>query len=408
MTPTSENEENPGLLKLDLFCRGARLDSSIDPENDSRGIRRTRAGLGSGIDVILPRGLWVNIPLQEKFCSDSPYLLAKQGSAFLLTRDGQTICQLKLPRKPAFYNRQTSNGIEMTRVGVMQGSYLGIFPTRLCDHWSCAPRRNCQFCSVGLNLGTNEETEKSVDDVVETVRAAQKDEKITFVHFNTGHYAGDTYLDELEPYIEAVKRRTGLLIGVQTPPHPDLSRYDRLRRLGVNNLSFCFELYNPDELRRYCPGKAEEVGLKRYLDAIEYCAGRFDTVNGEIIAGLEPVENTLRAIDWMTSVGAIPTVCVFRPLIGTDLEDHPPPEMQELVPVFARVYRKCIEHQLPIGIAPNVEVAMIIKPIESRFFVPLSERSLYAEAKLRLKKKVFAALFAAKTMFYHSRNAIGN
>ena len=40
--------------------------------------------------------------------------------------------------------------------------------------------------------------------------------------------------------------------------------------------------------------------------------------NGEIIAGLEPPEDSIRAIDWITSVGAIPTVCVFRPLIGTE------------------------------------------------------------------------------------------
>ena len=65
--------------------------------------------------------------------------------------------------------------------------------------------------------------------------------------------------------------------------------------------------------------------------------------NGEIIAGLEPPESSIAAIDWITSVGAIPTVCVFRPLIGTDLEDAEPPKTEEMVPVFRRLYEACME-----------------------------------------------------------------
>ena len=44
--------------------------------------------------------------------------------------------------------------------------------------------------------------------------------------FNTGHLEGEAYLDILEPYVVRIKRETGLLVGVQTPPHHDLRRYD--------------------------------------------------------------------------------------------------------------------------------------------------------------------------------------
>ena len=76
--------------------------------------------------------------------------------------------------------------------------------------------------------------------------------------------------------------------------------------------------------------------------------------NGEIIAGLEPPESSIRAIDWITSVGAIPTVCVFRPLAGTDYADVPPPEDRAtMVPVFRRLYEACMERGLPIGVRPE-------------------------------------------------------
>ena len=88
--------------------------------------------------------------------------------------------------------------------------------------------------------------------------------------------------------------------------------------------------------------------------------------NGEIIAGLEPPESSIAAIDWITSVGAIPTVCVFRPLAGTDFSDVPPPQTEPLVPVFRRLYEACMERGLPIGVAPNIHVSLVLLPDECR------------------------------------------
>jgi hypothetical protein len=93
-------------------------------------------------------------------------------------------------------------------------------------------------------------------------------------------------------------------------------------------------------------------------------------VNGEIIAGLEPPESSIRAIDWITSVGAIPTVCVFRPLVGTDMQDVPPPRTEDLVPVFRRLYEACMEKGLPIGCAPGINVSLVLLPEECRHLSP--------------------------------------
>jgi uncharacterized radical SAM superfamily protein len=255
---------------------------------------------------------------------------------------------------------------------------------------------------VGLNLGVDDADEKSVDEVLQVVRAAREGSGITYVDFNTGHYDGDTYLDILEPYIRRIKRETGLLVGVQTPPHRDLSRYDGLREVGVNRVSFCFEIFDPTLFREICPGKHEEYGLDFYLEAIRYCArlgGRGPrhepwVTNGEIIAGLEPAESSIAAIDWITSVGAIPTVCVFRPLVGTDLEDMEPPRTEELVPVFRRLYETCMEARLPIGCAPNVHVSLVMLPEECRTLSPRA----YPWGTLRLAamKRVFARRFARR------------
>jgi uncharacterized radical SAM superfamily protein len=407
-------QRSPALLKLDLYCRGIRLDDSCFVEEDGgRKILRTRAGLGSGLELVLPGELWTNVPVTEPFAAASPYTLARRpGGSYLVRRDGEDVAPVRLSPRPEWYQRSTASGKPMTRIGTLQGTYLGIYQAKVCEYWTLKPERlNCKFCSVGLNLGVDDADSKSVEEVLEVVRAARQESGITYVDFNTGHYTGDTYLDILEPHIRAIKSELGLLVGVQTPPHRDLSRYIGLREMGVNRVSFCFEIFDRRLFQEVCPGKHAEYGLDHYLAAIEYCAqlgsiGPRDepwVTNGEIIAGLEPAESSIAAIDWITSKGAIPTVCVFRPLVGTDLEHSPPPRTEDLVPVFRRLYEACMERALPIGCAPNVHVSLVMLPEECR---SLSSR-VYPLRTLRLKamRSVFARRFNRRLAERAARSA---
>ena len=394
---------NPALLKLDLYCKGMNLDDSCFIEEDGgRSIMRTRAGLGSGLEVVLPGGLWTNVPVSEEFVKQSPYLLRRRDHKYTIWRGSDPIAPITLSPRPGWYDRKTSTGKPMTQIGSLQGTYLGIYPAKVCEYWLAEPQReNCKFCSVGLNLGVDDADTKSVGEVMEVVHMARRESGITYVDFNTGHYTGDTYLDILEPYIKRVKKETNLLIGIQTPPHHDLRRYDTLKEMGVNRVSFCFEIWDPQRFVEVCPGKHRQYGLKRYLDAVEYCAkmgrrkGGFEpwVSNGEIVAGLERPEDSIKAIDWITSVGAIPTVCVFRPLKGTDFEDVPPPKTEEMIPVFRRLYEACMEHGLPVGVAPNVHVSLVLLPEECRWLMDEPRKYWRRELKLKAMSRIFAWSF---------------
>jgi uncharacterized radical SAM superfamily protein len=235
------------------------------------------------------------------------------------------------------------------------------------------------------------------------VRRARDESGITYVDFNTGHYDGDTYLDILEPYLVRIKKELGLLVGFQTPPRRDFRRYDALRKMGLNRVSFCFEIFDKERFREICPGKDAEYGLDHYLDAVRYCAalGRKGprhepwVTNGEVVAGLEPAESSIRAIDWITSVGAVPTVCVFRPLVGTDLEKEAPPRTEDMVPVFRRLYEACMERSLPIGCAPNVHVSLVMLPEECRSFS--NRRFPLTTLKLAAMRTAFGYQFSRQT-----------
>jgi len=395
--PSAQLQNNAALLKLDLYCKGMRVpESTVLMDDGGRRILRTRAGLGSGLELVLPGDLWTNVPVTERFAEESPYALVRAGGTYWIESDGERIAPVRLAPRPAWYEDRTTSGKVMTRVGTLQGTYLGVYPAKVCEYWTEKTKANCKFCSVGLNLGVDDADEKSVSEVLEVVHAARRESGITYVDFNTGHYQGDTYLDILEPYIARIKRELGLLVGVQTPPHHDLRRYDRLRAMGVNRVSFCFEIWDADIFRDVCPGKDREYGRERYLEAIRYCAtlGRRGprhepwVTNGEIIAGLEPPESSIAAIEWITSVGAIPTVCVFRPLQGTDYASLPPPQTEDMIPIFRTLYEACMSRGLPIGCAPNVHVSLVMLPEEARGLS--SRRFPFREMKRRALKRLVA------------------
>lgn len=411
---------NPGFLKLDLLCRGARLgEPGRVTAAGGRPLLRTRAGLGSGLELVLAHDLWVNVPVAERFAAASPWEVRLDDAAGRVTllRDGRPVTRARLAPRPRWYDARGPGGRPLQRVATLQGTTLAVYPGRVCDFWVTSAARpqpeRCRFCSVGLNLGADDAPEKGVDEVLAAVDAARRENDVTYVDFNAGHADDDGVLDRLEPYVRRVKRETGLLVGVQTPPHPDLSRFDRLRALGVNRVSFCFELFDPGRFEEVCPGKARVYGRARYLEAIEHCArprrgplGEPWVVNGELIAGLEDVRHSLAAVDWLVERGAIPTVCVFRPLQGTDLADAAPPDTHAMVPLFQHLYRACLEHGLPVGVAPNVHVSLVLLPDEARWLVQDPEvlrATAPRERRHRLAGRLLAAYLRARTAWHRGR-----
>lgn len=362
---------NAARLSIDLFCKGLRIDPSCELQQDARGLRRTRAGLGSGLEICLPgrrKEHWVNVPTVESFAKQSPYLLIKRGKGpkgryFLVDSRSGEEHPVRIPQEPAWYAQRTTSGREMAQIGVLQGTYLGIYVGGVCAFWAGKGNDACAFCTTGRNVGDAEVLSKSVEDVVETALAAKRESGVTFVHLNSG-YSGDDTLDVVEPYVKALKDEVGCLVGVQATPARDLSRYGRLKSLGADHLSFCYEFQDRAVFEKYCPGKARTLGQETYFRALEHCAKLFGrgTCSGEIIAGVEPIEKTLEAIDWIASVGAFPTVCIFRPTIGSKMESMASPDAAQMEVVMRAVWEACRRHRVPVGMAPNVEVSLIVNP----------------------------------------------
>jgi len=387
----------PVELEIELFCRGMQIDPSCHTD-EARRIRRTRAGLGSGLEIVIPakpKPIWANVPVVEKFATHSPFVLHRVFDIYFIadSRNGVEY-RVDIPTEPEWYGRLTSTGVEMSRIGVLQGNYLGIYVSNRCLYWAWTPSMACKFCTTGKNVGAAEESRKRVEDVVEVARAARNESHSVFTHFNTGYHYEDRAdrevihgLRQCEPFVRAVRKDVGGFIGVQAVPVPRESyhEYDALIEAGTDHFSFCYEFEDPEVFARICPGKAQTVGQQAFFDAMEHTArllgkGR---VSGEIIAGVESIEATKRGIDRIVNAGAFPTVCIFRPTIGSEMEDTPPPDAEAMKDVFAYVYEACRRAAIPIGVLP-IEVSLVVQPEEAQALVEPS----WATAMYALRNRV--------------------
>jgi len=398
---------NPCELKIDLYCKGMRIDPSCTLEADARFLSRTRAGLGSGLELVIPsdlKDLWTNVPIEEDFAADSPYALVKDGADYVVRdeRDG-TRYAARIPPEPGWYLGQTSKGTPMHKVGVLQGTYLGIYVSNSCSFWYHSPSLGCKFCTTGLNVGVNEVAEKDPAEVVEVAKAAKAESGVTFVHLNSGYAGKDKGLDTMAPFVKALKEKVGVLTGVQVTPSPNLWKYDWLQDCGTDHFSFCYEFHNPKYFADYLPGKEKLLGQRTFFNALEYSVKKMGKgrVSGEIIAGVEPVEDTLRAIDYITEVGAFPTVCVFRPTIGAEMERFPSPSYEDMRVVMEHMWHACRKNGIPIGVAPNIEVSLVITPDDARLLPKRDMQWRLYEVKLAALRKA-AGLHFRRQLRPHS------
>ena len=372
----------PVELEIELFCRGMRIGPT-SAANSGRPIGRTRAGLGSGLELILTgegKDIWVNVPVVEPFAAQSPFVLHLEGDkALIIDERTATAYPVEVPPEPAWYSRYTSADVPMNRIGVLQGNYLGIYVGNKCAYWSLKDSRACRFCTTGENVGTAEAIRKSVEDVVEVARAARDESHCLFTHLNTGyHYEdrpemeGTHGLKRCEPYVRALRQQVGGFIGVQAVPVPwhSFHQYDTLIEAGADHFSFCYEFEDPEVFATICPGKASTVGQSAFFEAMEYTAKKLGRgrVSGEIIAGVESIEDTKRGIDRIVDAGAFPTVCIFRPTIGSRMETFPSPDPEAMKEVFVHLHESCRRAGLPVGILP-IKVSLVVQPEETEGLV---------------------------------------
>ncbi len=356
---------NPGILKLDLAIRGAVLDDALRARKELFHGPAVRSPVTRSVELVLPGDVLVSAPIDEAFTTNSPYRLIQDNDRFLLESDGEP-AEVRIIAPPRYYAQKTQSGIPMWRVGHSYGPYIAINPAKRCGF--SANGTHCQFCDVATQ-GADRDEPIPVEDVIDTVRAAFADGTSEFVYLHIGYIdSDDAGVEFIEPYVRAIKRHFDTLVAVQLQPPRENRWIDYIYAIGVDAISYSVEIHDEKILESLCVGRAQQVGRRRYYEALRHAATIFPngTVWSDLIVGLEPIESTLAGVDALVEIGVLPVLSVFRPLSDTDLRDHPMPTTQDVAPVFAYLFERVREAGINMNWVRDLSFAMT--PFEARYF----------------------------------------
>jgi len=360
----SEYLKNPTLLKIELMLRGIRVDGGLLDEVMG-GVSGMERGL-DGIEMILPHKTLVNAPYREEFIRDSPYRLEKSEGRVTIT-DGTGEVVVDLPPLPEFYRGATTTGIPFNRIGVVHGGHVAITPSKRCDFFQSDSA--CRYCTGNFDSYGEKAASYSVDEVLETIEAARREGKARIVYIDIGFSQdADGGINFLRPYIEGIKRNFKSLVVVESIPPGENRWIDEAYAAGVDSLVYNLEIFDRELFELICPGRSKLVGRERYTDALRYATTIFPsgTVASHLIVGLEPPGSTIQGIDFLTGLGVIPILPIYRPSPGGTLRIEPL-TTEIIAPVYAHLYRAIKER----GINMNwvKDISLITTPIEGRFLV---------------------------------------
>jgi hypothetical protein len=201
----------------------------------------------------------------------------------------------------------------------------------------------CTFCSALCS------SSYSFHDVIKAIDICLRE--IDFRHFLIGGGSAENEQSCINKIIRYIRAKSNKEIYVMCLPPDDNESIKLLYENGANEIAFNLELYSPEYAARVMPGKGK-ILREHYFNALKYAVslwGKGGNVRSMLIAGLEPAENTLKAVRHLCEIGVQPMLSVFRPMRDTVLHYTIPPSNQEMLQLYQSAAEICRQYGQILG-----------------------------------------------------------
>jgi MoaA/NifB/PqqE/SkfB family radical SAM enzyme len=290
-----------------------------------------------------------------RFCFDPnsrEYSIVKDGGVYVLNHRDRGLFEITFEPKPAWYNRETSDGKKMCRV--MQYVGRSKFTVSYSNECSLQDKGlDCLFCNINATKKTFGELQgldmKNPIQIAECVQAAFDEGFKRF--FVTGGFIPERR--EVEYYMdvaEAVREKTGLEIfhGQAVIGAPlDLSVIDKYKEVGYDAISTNMEIWDPNIFKTICPGKEQICGGRdNWVRALEHEVEVFGRgrVRSTFVAGIEPKQSLLEGLEYLISRGVVADPSQWNPNPGSALEGHRAPTAEWYYDLSLKTYALYRKH----------------------------------------------------------------
>jgi radical SAM family protein len=335
-------------LKLQLMTEGLAVTRNAINELSRQGSRPlTLADYAttSGISLLLAEDIWVNAPIQEhnpNFITASPPHLLDFGDAGFSIRSGQEEFPAWPVPVPDYHDQLNPSEERYTSYAITHTDRVRISPIVGCG-------MVCKFCDLPYKFRYRR---KRIDGLIDSIQRALEDKTLPARHVLI---SGGTPKDEDIDYLKTVYRSVAETfptypVDIMMVPLPGLLDPQSLYDQGITGLSINIEIYNREIAHRIMPQKYE-LGIEYYLDFIARAVAVFGLgkVRSLLIAGLEPPEDTLTAMQKLAERGCDPVLSPFRPDPSTPMRNHPLPSIDLLERLYLEGLEIVSRHSVKLG-----------------------------------------------------------
>lgn len=309
-------------LKLRLLSKGIAPDSPAIHAIISHGRRISIAEMAAnGLDLYLGEQVLCNGPLREDG------LRLESTAEGVLIFDGDNILgeAIVVPRPTYSMNKELFSEVEQD--ACLTVDRISSWLIHGCRYTH--PGDACSFCELPLHNNYVMGDVQRMTEAVKTILASEKNLSVHHLQVTGGtpRPSDERYLVDAISHLAS----TGLPVQWMTAPPTSMDLISKAWDAGASEIAISLELFNEIARARFMPGKGR-MGKEVYRRALEEAVTVFGQgrVRSLLIVGIEPVEDTISAASWLSSLGVIPVLSPFRPLIGTPLAKHPYPSYDTL------------------------------------------------------------------------------
>ena len=323
--------------KLDLFYYGVNLTDSA-----YKNLKKGKNNQVNHDDYITTKGLLLclenKVYVNANLNKNSRYKIDYIDKKFILSESSE-ICQVHIFQPPNFALQTTKlpNGLPITNFVNIHGDRIRIQPIG-----GCANR--CKFC----DLNQIKYQLHSISDLEQAFLYALENHGFKHILISGGSPRNNNsdfqYLTEVYQYFGSKYGKRFpidvMLVPRGLEPGKDSKQdyYNFLTKLKSWNITGIYanlELYNDSLRKKYIPQK-DDIGKEKYYEFLKIATEVFgkENVKSCIIIGLEEVEDSLKAVEELCSLGCMPVLSPYVPI--DNKIPSPTPEMMKKVLIQAQ------------------------------------------------------------------------
>ena len=326
-------------LKIDLLLNGVALNGEFDLKQ-----KAFLSSVSDGIRFVIFDDIYITTSINSK----SPYTLHKKKASDTISLFGKAISPLKVELIPEgkHFGAKSSDGTMMENIGTFQIDRLRISAYKGCDF--VTNNEGCEFCEVSH---VKIQRKNRLEHISELIKYTEQHENRVKHYLVSGGTPPDNGWKHFIEVCQTVREHTLKPIYAMFSPPPNLGVIKQIIDSGVHDLAINVELFNSVLSAKITKGK-NKIGVNKYFEALEYAVkllGNNGSVKSMLIVGLESYSDTLSGVEELAKRGVMPILSIFKPIIGTPLENLPAPSIDDLAATWEIAQNICEKYSLTLG-----------------------------------------------------------